>query len=274
MQTSCLQPGRSRKGCWAEHRCDTFWSRPLNAPRTEKSIRRRLHHWLVRVWRSILFLDDTPHRVALGVSVGTFIAFLPMVGVQMATGAFVSWCLRGNPFAAVPMAWITNALTLVPIYYMTYLVGAQFTGGSLTYDEIRAFLDQMIAVGGFLAADGWRLAFDMLSRTVAPLFIGGALVGLVIAGMLYPMTKGAVIRFQQAKLRRRVRWLERLRAQQLAGERSVTTVVSSAAPARQSAPPNEPASKEEPTACQTAVQRSRPVLSPSSSSPSSSYPAA
>lgn len=75
----------------------------------------------------ILHASDTPHAIALGVSIGVFAAFLPIVGIQMLVGVAIAALLRANKAVTIPVVWITNPLTIVPIYYGCYRVGKLFT---------------------------------------------------------------------------------------------------------------------------------------------------
>lgn len=132
--------------------------------------------------RRLVQLDDTPHNIALGVALGTIVAYQPIVGIQMVVGALVCRLFGANVLASVPMAWITNPLTIVPVYYCTYKVGVLFTGGEKTYDDIKGTFSAIGELGFWRGiVEGYYLLLDLLW----PMVVGGALVGVANAGLFY-----------------------------------------------------------------------------------------
>ena len=136
------------------------------------------------VWRRLMNLEDTPHRIAFGVAIGTWVAFQPIVGIQMVVGALLSRILRANVVASLPMAWITNPFTIVPIYYSTYRVGIVFTGGEKTYGDIQRIFAQISELGFWRGlVEGYYFLVDIFW----PMVVGGALVGVVLGGLFYSL---------------------------------------------------------------------------------------
>ena len=70
-----------------------------------------------------------------GVAVGVFCAFVP-IPFQMLLAAIASILLRSNILVAVPMVWISNPITMPPMFYFCYLVGAQILNSNI---EVFAF---------------------------------------------------------------------------------------------------------------------------------------
>ena len=64
---------------------------------------------------------------SLAVALGMFCAFMP-VPFQMLIAAFFSILLRANILVAVPMVWFSNPITMGPMFYVCYLVGAAMLG--------------------------------------------------------------------------------------------------------------------------------------------------
>ena len=135
-----------------------------------------------RAWFShLLHLDDSAHRIALGVAIGVFIALTPTVGAQMVLTVLVATLLGANKVAGVPMAWITNPLTVVPVYSFNYLVGLRLVGGSGLKEvegAIAAAMDPSLGWGD-MARAWWQL----MLHAAGPLWAGCAIVGAV-AGIL------------------------------------------------------------------------------------------
>jgi len=61
--------------------------------------------------------------VALGLALGLFIAFMPILG-QMFVAAALAIIIRVNLPVAVMAVWISNPLTIAPLYFFTYKVGS------------------------------------------------------------------------------------------------------------------------------------------------------
>jgi uncharacterized protein len=64
---------------------------------------------------------------SLAVALGIFCAFIP-VPFQMLIAAVGAIMLRVNILIAVPMVWISNPVTMGPMYYFCYLVGVEILG--------------------------------------------------------------------------------------------------------------------------------------------------
>ncbi len=62
------------------------------------------------------------NSVSLAFLVGIFCAFLP-IPMQMLVAAVLAVMLRSNLPVSIGLVWITNPLTMPPIFYFTYQVG-------------------------------------------------------------------------------------------------------------------------------------------------------
>jgi len=106
-----------------------------------KHIFRRLlpNHQAVREHKSLRFLAPllhepnlwhiNRHTVAGGFAVGLFMAFLP-IPFQMAAAAVVAIGLRVNLPISVALVWISNPLTMPPIFFFAYEIGSWLLGVS------------------------------------------------------------------------------------------------------------------------------------------------
>lgn len=150
----------------------------------------------------VLHVDDTPHRIALGVAVGMFVAWTPTIGFQMVLTVLLATLLGANKLVGVPCAWISNPLTLVPIYYPNYRVGRWLLGHK---DVTPTFLDNIHVP---IQTDGWlrywiyqvQIWWSRTWEVFLPLWLGSVVVGLVLGGAAY-----FVIRWLVTRHRRRVR---------------------------------------------------------------------
>ncbi len=95
--------------------------------------------------------------VSGGAAVGLFMAFLP-VPLQMVPAAVASLFLRVNLPTALLGVWITNPLTVAPIYYACYVLGSWVLGtpASAEFDASWEWL------GNELGRVGWPLLVGCL----------------------------------------------------------------------------------------------------------------
>ncbi len=84
--------------------------------------------FIKKILHPILHSAEPVHEVALGVAIGTFYALTPTVGIQMAlvmiTWFILIWVrLSFSPVVGVAMVWISNPLTIGPMYYLFWKTG-------------------------------------------------------------------------------------------------------------------------------------------------------
>ncbi len=140
--------------------------------------RRRLRRF---VYHNLLHADDPPHRLALGMAIGIFVAFTPTVGIQMVLAAAISWVMRANKFVSMAVVWLSNPATILPIYWYCYRLGCAV----LAQDPIGR------EWWGALAhpPDGWWSAvvfyWSRFLHIAGPLWLGCVVVGLACAYPVY-----------------------------------------------------------------------------------------
>lgn len=87
--------------------------------------------------KSLQFLGDRLYEtnlwhlnrrsVSLAFAVGLFAAWIPTPG-QMAIAAILALYFKANLPIAVALVWVTNPLTMPPMFYFAYVVGLKFLG--------------------------------------------------------------------------------------------------------------------------------------------------
>ena len=101
----------------------------------------------------------------LAVALGVFCAFIP-VPFQMLIAAAAAVWFRVNILVAVPIVWISNPVTMGPMYYFCYLIGAAMLGVEPSHFT-------------------FELSFDWLLSELAaiwqPFLLGCLVVGLTVA---------------------------------------------------------------------------------------------
>lgn len=76
----------------------------------------------------ILHADDPPYCLAMGIALSMFVTFTPTIGFQMALVFALSWLFRANKLVGLPLVWLSNPATIVPIYYPCYWLGLKMLG--------------------------------------------------------------------------------------------------------------------------------------------------
>ncbi len=103
--------------------------------------------------------------VSGAVFVGLFLAWVP-VPVQMILAAVVTIWLRVNLPVAVVLVWITNPITIPPMFYFAYKFGSWLLGRSPQDVEVELSLEWLGEQLGYI----W-----------APMVLGSLLIGLASA---------------------------------------------------------------------------------------------
>ena len=173
----------------------------------------RLHGW--RFLRHVSRQRATPHAIALGTAIGVFIGLTPTVGLQTLIVLFLATLVGASRVAAVLPVWITNPVTLVPVYTFNYWLGTLLVGG-VRVEVFRETISGILAdlqAGEFGRA--WGELFTLGIDVSLPLWLGSVLVGLVAAAPTYPLMRRAVIlvraRLHRKRADRHARVLDLLR---------------------------------------------------------------
>jgi uncharacterized protein (DUF2062 family) len=98
------------------------------------------------------------NSVSLAFLVGIFCAFLP-VPMQMLIAATLAIMLHSHLAISVALVWITNPLTIPPIFYFTYLLGSWLLGNDAHNVEFTLTLEWITRE---LSLIWWPLLFGSL----------------------------------------------------------------------------------------------------------------
>lgn len=161
----------------------------------------------------ILHIDDTPRRIALGVAIGLFVAWTPLLGFHIPIALVVTFFFKANKFAALICVWASNAFTVIPVYYPNYLLGRTVltllhTEPKLAPSEVAElfenffFINRMIA--NLFSSEFWHQLADFLLQIGVELFIGGFLIGGIISVTAYFGTYHLVVWYRKKHPHRRL----------------------------------------------------------------------
>jgi len=159
------------------------------------------------VFHNILHLDDTPHRIAWGVFIGTMVAFTPTLGLQILLYLLLAALLGANKVSGIPILFISNPFTAVPLYYTTWSIGAAVLHPEkeVTQATIKTWLGntgRALKDGGIerlLEAEFWADTGRLLANTGGELWMGALACGLVTAPPAYFVTRWAINAFRHLR---------------------------------------------------------------------------
>ena len=144
-----------------------------------RSISRLPKYYLLRIKR----LRGDPYYLAKGIGFGVFMGVLPLVPIQTLLLIPLSAALQVSTIAAfIASIMVSNPLTFLPQYYLTWKLGNFILPGRITWEQLHDVL-LTIQNEGFL--DG-IVTFSRLGiKTISVLLTGGALIGLPLGVISY-----------------------------------------------------------------------------------------
>jgi uncharacterized protein (DUF2062 family) len=136
--------------------------------------------------RSILRLNDPPHKLASAFALGIFIAFSPTIGLHTITCILLAWLLRLSKLVVITAAFVNNPWTIVPMYGFCLWLGIKITGGAkiphIAWDELT-----------------FNNAYFVLKPYLWPFVAGTLIVGIIAAGVSYGVVYWAIKRYRRAE---------------------------------------------------------------------------
>lgn len=134
----------------------------------------------------------TRHSVARAVACGLFVAMLP-IPMQMLLAACIAVMARANLPISVGLVWVTNPITMPPVFFMQYKIGTLLLGASERSMPLELSLSWLTSE---------------IQHIWQPLLLGSLVSGVVLALVGYFVTLlywrlWVTRNWQQRKLRRR-----------------------------------------------------------------------
>lgn len=133
----------------------------------------------VRAMESLRFLGDilhepnlwhiNRHSVSRAFLVGIFLCFIPMPFQMLAAAFFAIWFNANLPLSVV-LVWISNPLTMPPMFYFSYKIGAWI-------------LDRPVLNFEFQAS--WSWISERILDIGIPLYLGSLIVATLSACLAY-----------------------------------------------------------------------------------------
>lgn len=114
---------------------------------------------------------------------GVWIAMLPIVGIQMLVVFVLALIVRANLPVIIALQWISNPLSMGPIYFADYQIGMVFFKLLGINYEANKILSPDYDWGDFSFSD-----LQALLDTFPPMLVGGSIIGIslgVVSVFLY-----------------------------------------------------------------------------------------
>ncbi len=158
----------------------------------------------------VLHIDDSPERIAGGVFAGILIAYTPLLGLHLLIGLAAAMVFRINKVATLSFVWISNVFTLIPIYYPSYLLGRKILNifekePSMNQNELMRCLQVILRevdLNSLIDIEFWQSLQYLFTRIGLELFIGGIIIGSIVAAIAYRFTARIITRHRKRKGRK------------------------------------------------------------------------
>jgi hypothetical protein len=133
----------------------------------------------------ILRQKASAHSIALGVALGIFVGFLPIIPFQSVVVIALAFLFRANKLAAFCCTWISNVFNIIPFYTMLYMVGRWILPFvHVSFDPHHLTLMEMVR-------QSWRL--------VAVMTVGGMAMGIPAGTAMYFVTLHLVLGWRRRR---------------------------------------------------------------------------
>jgi len=138
-------------------------------PDIGKLLQRPSLRWIDNLAHDPNLLHLNRHSVSLAVFVGIFCAFIPLPIQTLIAVAMCFWLGANLPIGMMAI-WISNPITIPPMFYLTHQLGS-FLLGSEPVD--------------FTVTLSWEWFSNLGSGVLLPLIVGSLLCGIILASIGY-----------------------------------------------------------------------------------------
>lgn len=165
-----------------------------------RTVRERLIQPLARA-------QGSPSSIARGSALGTWVAFTPTVGFQMFLVTVLALPLRANIPISIALVWVSNPVTVIPMYYSYYWLGTVVLGmETLGYRAIGAsFTEAIVAMGSQEVLRGLGV---LGAEVLWPLAVGSVIIATVLAIPAYQVGLRLAARRRARMLREQARAMD------------------------------------------------------------------
>lgn len=151
---------------------------------------RGLKEKIKEAWARLRRLEATPHQIALGLAVGVFVSFFPIIPLQTVAALALVFVVGGNTFSCMIGLHLHDLVfPLLPLMFM-----AEYEVGRMS---------RPLGLHPHFSAEPWSLA-DLIHHgwpVLRAMFIGAAILGSLAAAAAYLIGRAAARDWQKRRLR-------------------------------------------------------------------------
>lgn len=152
-------------------------------PSAKPGLWARLRRWLSGVHLRLMTIEDTPHSIAMGLAIGVFFGFTPLLSLKTLLSIGVAWLFGSNKIAAAVSVQLHDLLLpfMPAIYLWEYKLGYWSMHGNFP----RRIGFHPLAVLDYVH---WKTLL-----LVGPTLVGSLIVGLPSAAVVYFVSRALVM---------------------------------------------------------------------------------
>ncbi len=132
----------------------------------------------------MLLLPDNPHEIAMGLSIGVFISFTPLIPFHMAMAVGLAALFNGSKLTALTGTYLSNPITIPLQYFAAYWTGSLIWRYPIKWSPHELSLTEILDLG-------WEFALEMVT--------GGFMNGLPAAVLAYFITREIIVRAKKKR---------------------------------------------------------------------------
>ena len=151
--------------------------------------------------RDIVKQKAPPHKIALGLALGIFVGFLPIMGIQMVVVSLIAIPLRANLKGALVGVWMSNPLTFIPLYYGNYLFGRLFVSTqAVGWKEFAGTITQASDWSWTTIRSSLANLVNMGTDILLPLWVGSVILAVLFSIPVYIFTYRFVVTYRARRV--------------------------------------------------------------------------
>ncbi|MCF8261985.1 MAG: DUF2062 domain-containing protein [Melioribacteraceae bacterium] len=134
----------------------------------------------------IISLDISTKIIAQSLTLGIFIGTLIPIGLQTIVIIPLNLLFRCKLILSYPATMISNPLTALPLYYITFVIGEKATGIEITWESFRKIID----------SPSIESIINLGSHGLLVYFVGGLTQAIIYSILTYVLTYKIVVMYR------------------------------------------------------------------------------